>query len=264
MKNKVYFSHIPKTAGITLEAVVFYAGENINEDYIIGEGYFRKFIKTKHKKYYNYFLKKKYLDLLIKNNKNHWNMVFWHIPLSFWKNEILLEYKKNFRIFLTVRNPYDKIVSDFKYWIKFYNNLITLKNKNNYKHLLNQIKDIYENNFELSAENMNKIITKLLTNKKYKYSLDGHLIHQYKYIYTIIDGNLIKIPDTILRFENLNNDFIKFKNKYMPLITNNAFKNTHLNPSISNLDSSSLTYDVKNLIFNYYKVDFKILDYKKM
>ena len=50
----------------------------------------------------------------------------------------------------------------------------------------------------------------------------------------------------------------------MPLITNNAVRNTHLNPSISNLDSSSLTYDVKNLIFNYYKVDFKILGYKKM
>ena len=201
---------------------------------------------------------------MIKFNKTHWNIVFWHIPLSFWKNEILLEYKKNFTIFLTVRNPYDRIVSDFKYWIKFYNQQINSKLKKYYLPLLNQIKDIYENNFEISPENMNKIIKKMLTNKKYRYALDGHLIQQYKYIYTMIDGILIKIPNYILKFESLNSNFVKFKKEYMPLIDNNAIKNTHLNPSHSNLDINSLTNDVKNLIFDYYHVDFKILGFKKM
>ena len=111
---------------------------------------------------------------------------------------------------------------------------------------------------------MNKVITKLLSDKKYMYSLDGHLLHQYKYIYTIIDNTLIKIPDYIIRFENLNNNFTRFKKVYMPLISNNSIKNTHLNPSQSNISASSLTNNVKNLIYNYYQIDFKILGYKKM
>ena len=264
MKNKVYFSHIPKTAGRTIEEVVYKSGNKIDENYVVGEGYFRKIIRRKYKNYYSHFLKKKYFHMLINFNKNHWNIVFWHIPLSFWKNEILLEYKKKFVIFLTVRNPYDRIVSDFKYWIKFYHQQINSKLKKHYLPLLNQIKDIYENNFDVSPENMNKVITKLLSDKKYMYSLDGHLLHQYKYIYTIIDNTLIKIPDYIIRFENLNNNFTKFKKEYMPLISNNAIKNTHLNPSQSNISASSLTNNVKNLIYNYYQIDFKILGYKKM
>ena len=155
-------------------------------------------------------------------------------------------------------------MSDFKYWIKFYYQQINSKLKRHYLPLLNQIREIYENNFEVSSENMNKVITKLLSNKRYTYALDGHLIHQYKYIYTIINDNLIKIPDHIIRFENLEKEFIQFKKKYLPLITNNAIRNTYLNPSQSNLNKSSLSYNVKNLIYNYYNVDFKILGYKKM
>jgi len=197
------------------------------------------------------------------SSKNHWNIVFWHIPMSFWKNDILLEYKKNFIIFLTIRNPYDRIVSDFKYWIKFYYQQKESKLKKHYSELLYQVKEIYENNFELTKKNLNKVIKKLLITNKYKYSLDGHLIPQYKYIYTIIDNKLIKIPNYILKFENLEKDFIKFKKNHLQLIKNNAIKDTHLNPSQSNLDYNSLDNDTKNIIYDYYHVDFKILGYSK-
>tara|TARA_A100001015_G_C14880937_1_gene668397 strand:+ start:222 stop:1004 length:783 start_codon:yes stop_codon:yes gene_type:complete len=260
MKNNLYFSHIPKTAGRTIESIMY----DLGQEYVVGEGYFRSVIKKKHKYYYDYFLKKKYLDILINYNKNHWNIVFWHIPMSFWKDKILLEYKKNFTIFMIIRNPYDRIVSDFKYWIKFYYQQIDSKLKKRYSSLLNQIKEIYENNFELNANNMNKVIKKLLTNKKYYYSLDGHIIPQYRYLYTVINNVLIKIPDQVIRFENLENNFIKFKKQYQPLIPNNAIKNTHLNPSQSEMNIFSLSEDVKNLIFDYYHVDFRILGYKKM
>ena len=39
MKHNIYFTHIPKTAGSTIESIFFY------KDYLVGEGYFRGVIK---------------------------------------------------------------------------------------------------------------------------------------------------------------------------------------------------------------------------
>ncbi len=258
MKHNVYFTHIPKTAGRTIESLFYY------KDYLVGEGHFRGVIKKKYPHYYDYFLKKKYLNLFIKyDNKLHWNISFWHIPLSFWKNQLLLEYKKNHVIFCIVRNPYDRAVSDFKYWIKFYDLQKKSKLSSHYNTLLKQIKEIYNNDFSLTKNNLNKIIQKLYKTKKYKYILDGHLIPQYKYVYTIIDKKLIKIVDNVLYFENYESDIKKFKNKYAPLIKNKDIQNTHLNPSQSNLNILDLTQESKNILYQYFKIDFEAFHYKK-
>ena len=85
MKPKVYFTHIPKTAGRSIEAI-YYKHKKDDIDYVAGEGYFRAIIKKKYSYYYEHFLKKKYVNLFINfDNKFHWNISFWHIPLVFGK-----------------------------------------------------------------------------------------------------------------------------------------------------------------------------------
>tara|TARA_A100001015_G_C15037858_1_gene737513 strand:+ start:1452 stop:2267 length:816 start_codon:yes stop_codon:yes gene_type:complete len=270
--KELYFSHIPKTAGRTINDIFKEISKKLKKNIYIGEEYFYQVILKKHKYYYENFLQDKYLRKIVKfdndtykydKTKNHWNIKFWHIPLSFWKDEILLKYKKEKIIFIVVRNPYDRIISDFKFWIKFYKLHKNSKTEKFYSNLLSMIEDIYENDYQLTSVNLNKFVNKVLT-KKYKYSLDGHLIPQHKYAYTVIDNKLIKIPNEILRFENLENDFIKFKKKYIPLITNKAIKETHLNPTQNkDLNNQSLSLKNKNKIYNYYKLDFKIFDYPK-
>lgn len=263
MKPKVYFIHIPKTAGRSIEAM-YYKHKKDDANYVVGEGYYRTIIKKKYAYYYEYFLKRKYLNLFINfDNKFHWNISFWHIPLSFWKNRLLLEYKRNYVIFCVVRNPYERALSDFKYWIKFYNQQKNSRLSIHYFALLRQVENIYNKDFSLTKENLNRVIQKIYKTRKYEYALDGHLIPQYKYVYTIIDKKLIKIADHVLYFERFESDFKKFKNKYSPLITNQELKETHLNPTQSNLNVSNLSQESKELIYQYYKIDFEAFHYKK-
>jgi hypothetical protein len=189
MKKKIFFSHIPKNAGNTIEDIINNEAEKRKNKQYVGEEYFRYIKKNpKYKYYYDYFLKKKYLDKLINYEiKTHWNINIWHIPLSYWKNNILMEYKKNNIILCVIRNPFDRVVSDFKFWIKFYKGISKGKLQDSFKNLLREIRILYDNNFELSKENLNRMIKKLYSTKKYKYSLDGHLIPQYEFIYTIIN-----------------------------------------------------------------------------
>jgi hypothetical protein len=269
MNKNIYFSHIPKTAGRTITDIFDKESKRKGKKLYVGEKYFLEIIYKKDKYYFDTYLKEKYHKKFIKFNneqkKNeHWNMRFWHIPLSFWKDNLLMDLKKNNIIFCVIRNPYTRIVSDFKFWIKFYKTYKNKKHDYYFKYLLKEIEDIYEMNFVLNKKNMNKVIQKILSSSKYNYTLDGHLIPQHKYVYTVINDKLFKIADEILKFENLEKDFIKFKKKYINFIPNKAIKETHLNPTQNKeLSINDLTINTKNIIFNYYKLDFKIFNYHK-
>lgn len=273
MVKKIYFTHIPKTAGTTIEDIAYKTySKNGKKDtkYLIGYGYFQKFLLNDNnsenpKDVYEYYLKKKYYDILFEKSgegENHKRPWFFHIPISFWKNNLIINLKKKFKVFCVVRNPYDRYVSDFKFWIDYYKKEEKLNNKYR-KDMVKFLKIVYENNFDVTTENLNRMVKKLFSTEKYKYSFDCHLVQQYKYIYTVIDKKVLRISDIVLRFEYLNYDFNKFKRKYLPLIPDNSLEDNHLLKTTKTLTKDDLTKESKELIYNYYKKDFKLLGYKK-
>lgn len=268
----IYFTHIPKTAGTTIEDISYKTYEKTNKEdvrYLIGNGYFYKFLKKKNSNddisVYKYYLKNKYFTKLFlesKKGEEYKEPWFCHIPIGFWKENLILELKKKYTVFCIVRNPYDKFVSAFKFWIYFYNNKNNFKTKHG-SLMVQFLKIVYENNFEITKDNLNKMAKKLFKSKKYEYSFDCHLLEQYKYIYTKMNGKIYKIVDIILKFENLNKEFEILKKKYLPLIPDNSLSNTHLFKSSKDVTTDDLDEESKDLIYKYYEKDFKLFGYKK-
>lgn len=153
-KKELFFIHIPKNAGTSIEDC--FKKKNIN----IGKFYFNK---------------KKKFKLSIKNNKNNpWNL--WHIPPKYFLDNSY----KNKILFAIVRNPYDRIISECKYRGGKCNdiNKFIIENLKAYKknkfildsHLIPQsefIKGNVECKEIIRFENLNKDFEKLL--KKYNY-----------------------------------------------------------------------------------------------
>ena len=188
------FLHIPKNAGSSIEADALAHGYNWG----------------KH-------------DHRLKNQNNNKNCSFWHKhPLDLNENV----YKNN-NTFVVVRNPFERIVSEYNYVCK--NNKKT-PNRDE----LNQF------------VKTNLLIT---NNKKY----DCHFIPQNDYIKAADVNN-------ILYFENLESDFKKLSKKYN--LGFNLSKKSNVSSNINgHVNSNDLNTESRNLIKNYYSDDFKYLNY---
>ena len=154
-------------------------------------------------------------------------------------------------MFAIIRNPYERIVSDFKFWIDFYYHH---KSNTRYTHLIKEIGLIYNNDYNINKTNLNLFIKKILTDKNYKSLLDGHFIPMYKYIF-IKNTN---ITQEILRFDNLNNDFNKFINKYNLQIPIDILKEVKKNKTPDILNINDIDTNSKKLINKIYHKDFKL------
>ena len=196
-KKNLFFIHIPKNAGSSIEEISY------KKNILWGMKYFQE-------------NKKKIKPVKQING-------IWHIPPKYFKDNTY----KNKILFSVVRNPYERIISEFK-WRK----------KINYISKNMDINDFIK-------ENINKY-------KKNIFHYDGHFIPQSEFIYGYPQC------DEILRFENLDSDFYNLLNKYKypPM------KLLHENKSYGNTTVDSLNKDSIAIINKIYKDDFENFGYK--
>ena len=259
-KNNIKFVHISKTGGSTIEEIGLKHG-------------------MKWGQFDNEYLNKDYIKLL--------NCSSWHTPIKYYRYN---PYKDNI-LFTVVRNPYDRVLSEFycPYTGYFsrnnYNNdksnetyeewLITKKNHtiNDFNNWINKrltehnvsifkkIKEIlkhehdtnqYDNNHTEISDELQEYIEYL--NKTYCLELQVHFMPYYEY-FTFNDEPIISY---VLRFENLVETFNN-------LFENEMNINIHINKSHEKRFSiSDLSEDNIILINKLYHKDFILFNYEKI
>jgi hypothetical protein len=186
------FIHIPKNAGTTIED--------------LGEKHGLKWGRYGEKKASNV-------------RCNHW-----HVPARYSKQNY------NEDTFCVVRDPYERILSEYKY-----------VHRKDYKKWDNK-------------EDLNKWIQKQLS-KKPNFSHDCHLLPQTDYIF---DENGEQVCTHILNIKNLKNEFNSLMKYHHPsVVMNNEKQNT--TDMFKNIHKNDLSKKTKEMIHDYYKDDFKLL-----
>lgn len=199
-KKNLLFIHVPKTGGTTVENYM----KTIDKP-ILCNGYGRfKNIVFQH---FNY---KDYIKFF--GNKRY----------------------KNFVKFSIVRNPYDRLISEY-YWSKPKLN-IGYKSNKTFDYFLNEVEDI-------------------VTNKKYELTIyHNHFIPQYEFICDSSDNIMI---NKLFKFEEFEK-IINFLNK------KNYDLRKKKNFNVSKNDKKIiLNNNQKNKIYELYKKDFEIFKYEK-
>ena len=193
--KRCIFIHIPKTGGTTIEHFLREKGKN-QLDYI-------GVINNRSMQHY------KASELKLK------------IPEYFYK------YYK----FSIVRNPYERLLSEY-YWCPLIN----------IGHKYNKTKDDFLKYIIFLFKNKNKMLS----------VYNDHFIPQYEFLYE--NNNLI--VNNIFKYEHFSyvNDFLKKK-----LNINNDF--IILNKT--NLEKEDWSLDQKEIIYKLYKNDFLLFNYKK-
>lgn len=193
--NKFIFVHIPKTAGTSIERM--YGLENP-----------RCFFNRR-------------CEIIIDNVK--------YCPQHLTSTQLktrpeISQYYNEYYKFSFVRNPYDRVLSEF-FWRE--------KKIVNYEYFKKWIYQFYS-----------------------KIDMD-HKLTQYEYVYE--NSNLV--VDFLGKVENLEEDFKKIQNNLgipnKPLLRSNISLNNQIDKK------SYLTSEIKDFIYNLYKVDFETFEYEK-
>ena len=192
------FIHIPKNAGTTIE--------NIANEKNIKWGR----MKPSHQEHIN----TKFGDC-----------TYWHIPPKHFSSSSPY-YTDEHGTFCVIRDPYERIVSEYK----------------------------YRNKSSTDPKHMNEWITQHLKPEyTEKGQLNCHFLPQYNYVYNDLGT---KICDHVLRFENLSEEFNTLTNKYN--IDLQLDKNRKDNVSNDILTVDDLNEENKQLIRTIYHADFSL------
>lgn len=197
------FIHITKNAGTTIEKIA-------NKRGILWGAYNDEYCKNFGK---------------LSKTKDPWHNYFPNLDKSI---------RSKYDWFLVVRNPYDRILSEFKWYSNFKqyeNNPFTINTFNEF--IQNKIKEANDTNTNIG-----------------KYG--GHFSPQYKYL-TSED----KIH--ILKFENLKEEF----NDLMKQYNINLKLDEKHNVSNHKFTINDFNESTKKLIQEVYKKDFELFNYKK-
>jgi len=197
VNKELFFIHIPKNGGTSIE--------NTGKEHNINWG--------------------KNLKLNLKEKR----CSYWHLPIKY----INPKYYKNKVLFCIVRNPYNRIVSEYKF--------------------------ITKNKKKLSGKNLNLFVKeKLEEYKNDKFINDCHIMPQTEFIKDK-NGKLLKNLE-ILKFENLENDFQKLLKKYnYPKMNLRNDNKTPKDITYKDLNDESI-----NLINDFYSEDFSFFNYSKI
>lgn len=207
--HEPYYVHIPKTAGTTIEQICYKYG------YKVGSGYF---YKNRSK-------------LLFLQETEYKDISPWHIPLKYMSKEVQADANSKIK-FAVVRNPYERIISDFKFWHDYY--------------------EVRKKEKPKSLENINTFVDSF---KSDKLIFDCHFTPMSEYI----DDNT-----HILRFETLSSDFKIFVKKFGFIIDGNDIDTTKANNTKNkSINNSLLIFNPNSISFikEYYTEDFKKFNY---
>ena len=237
------FLHIPKTAGSTIEKWGSMNG------YSWGYCLFRTLNHADHCPFNPKF------EELNLNGLPH--DPFWHRPIQRLPAKLQGLYS-NSTIFTIVRNPFEKIVSEY-----YYKRTLKPRSKENEKDKFNRwiIQSLkqFSGCIQRGGSSEPKHLSLKpddIKNKSCYFHNGGHLIPQYDYIF---DENGKKMVDHILRFENFTAEFLELVRD----INFTADTDIRLR---ERKDSSKLTVEdlsprAKGFIRNVYKRDFELGDY---
>jgi hypothetical protein len=218
---KLKFVHIPKTAGTSIENIALKHNIKWGANEWGKKDYNEKLIKEHN----NCFtLDKPWIHLKSNYTSDNNKCSPWHIPPSKLGRNI---YNENDKLFCVVRNPYNKIVSEYK----------KHRSKNISKNELNKFVKNYINNTNI-----------------YNNLFNCHLIPQHEYTHGYIKC------DHILKYENLHDEFKELMEKYN---LGHIKLDKNDNKSSNKLNRNDLTLESKDIIYNFYKKDFQLFNYPK-
>lgn len=161
-------------------------------------------------------------------------------------------------LFVVVRNPYDRIISEYYYAIS---ELQASRNNHN-KTIINDDsnlnKILHKQLSEFSSQMMTGDASRGIPGNKMYYSHDGHLIPQYDFVYDKHNGH--RMVEHVLFFENFQTDFSNLMAEYeLPL----TLPKTRVRPkSEKKLGVWNLTLENMLLIEDIYRDDFLEFGYK--
>jgi len=256
-KYKLLFIHIPKTAGSSMSNYVSYIDN--------------KSIRYDKKNMDIDFIKKtRNIDKLICDN-------YMHIFLSDYKHLLNENEYNNSTKFTVVRDPINKLKSLYFYWKKI--NWINFEISEILPILYNSIKKINERGYAqdltfkmkkkiVNCENINpnSNIIKMPYLEKYKMFAVDNLFDTFGILKQTSFFNIQKDNVNVLRFESLQNDLNTFTGKYFLPRYKLNFENKSNAHKLSDKEFLRLLIknhpkDIIQYVFDYYKDDFKLLNY---